>query len=407
MSVNPGARLRHYDVTALIGEGGMGQVWQATDTQLNRQVALKILPDAFADAPDRLARFQREAQVLASLNHPGIAVINGIEKSDDTQALVLELVEGPTLEDRIKQGPIPIDEALSIAKQIAEALEVAHEAGVIHWDLKPANIKVVDKRADVWAFGAVLYEILTGRKPFAGDDVSTTLAIVIEREQDWDALPSDLSPVLATYLRCCLAKELKQRVHDVADVRLAMEGAFETAVSISSEQAVAPPLRVWQRPVAIAALSTWAIERAFRRAGVGADERSVDTRHCIPFREYPRSEQQVVRRPQQMTAHSEEILHHAVDGREALELSHGLEAAHLVFTLTGGLMRDLRAIVLVLPSNVDHGRHGRAVRGPVPSTAYGRIVGPPADCVAIARGCRSRRRPRPQPATVTVADPES
>ena len=142
MPLSPGTRLGHYDVTSLIGEGGMGQVWQATDTQLGRQVALKILPDAFADDPERLARFQREAQVLASLNHPGIAAIHGIEETDGTRALVLELVDGPTLADRIAAGPIPLDETLSIAKQIAEALEAAHEAGVIHRDLKPANIKV-------------------------------------------------------------------------------------------------------------------------------------------------------------------------------------------------------------------------------------------------------------------------
>ena len=142
MSLSVGARLGHYEVTAKLGEGGMGEVWEATDTKLNRQVALKILPEAFATDPDRLARFQREAQVLASLNHPGIAAIYGIEEQDDTRALVLELVEGPTLADRIAQGPIPVDKALPIAKQIAEALEAAHEAGVIHRDLKPANIKV-------------------------------------------------------------------------------------------------------------------------------------------------------------------------------------------------------------------------------------------------------------------------
>ena len=144
MALAVGSRLGHYDVTALIGEGGMGQVYQATDTKLNRQVALKILPEAFATDPDRLARFQREAQVLASLNHPGIAAIYGLEDSEDTKALVLELVEGPTLADRIAQGPISLDEALPIAKQIAEALEAAHEAGVIHRDLKPVNIKVRD-----------------------------------------------------------------------------------------------------------------------------------------------------------------------------------------------------------------------------------------------------------------------
>ena len=146
-------RIGRYDVTALLGEGGMGQVWQATDTQLNRQVALKILPDVFVADPDRLARFKREAQILASLNHPNIAAIYGIEEAEPSttegtssgqkvRALVLELVEGPTLADRLAKGPIPLDEALPIAKQIAEALEAAHEAGVIHQDLKPANITV-------------------------------------------------------------------------------------------------------------------------------------------------------------------------------------------------------------------------------------------------------------------------
>ena len=229
MSLTVGDRLGHYDVTALIGEGGMGQVYQATDTKLNRQVALKILPEAFAADPDRLARFQREAQVLASLNHPNIAAIHGLEDSEGTKALVLELVEGPTLADRIAQGPIPVDEVLPIAKQIAEALEAAHEQGVIHRDLKPANIKVrddgtvkaldfglakaldttpagdpsqsptvtaaatqmgvimgtaaymspeqargrpVDKRADIWAFGAVVYEMITGQRLFSGRNVS-------------------------------------------------------------------------------------------------------------------------------------------------------------------------------------------------------------------------------------------
>ena len=144
MPLSPGTRLGHYGVTTLLGEGGMGQVWQATDTQLGREVALKILPDAFAADPDRLARFTREAQILASLNHPNIAAIYGLEEDEveGRRALVLDLVEDPTLADRIAKGPIPLDEALPIAKQIAEALEAAHEAGVIHRDLKPANIKV-------------------------------------------------------------------------------------------------------------------------------------------------------------------------------------------------------------------------------------------------------------------------
>ena len=311
MALTVGSRLGHYDVTALIGEGGMGQVYQATDTKLNRQVALKILPEAFAADPDRLARFQREAQVLASLNHPNIAAIHGLEDSEGTKALVLELVEGPTLADRIAQGPIPVDEALPIAKQIAEALEAAHDAGVIHRDLKPANVKVrpdgmvkvldfglakafepdasdvsasmsqsptisltaastqmgmvigtaaymapeqakgkvVDKRADVWAFGAVLYEMLTGRKPFVGDDVSDTLALVLKFEPKWGALPGDTPPRARQLIQTCLQKDPKQRVHDIADVRLAMEGAFESVVTAADESAGAPKSRVWQQPI--------------------------------------------------------------------------------------------------------------------------------------------------------------
>ena len=333
MSLSPGTSLGHYDVTALLGEGGMGQVWQATDTQLNRQVALKILPDAFADDPDRLARFTREAQILASLNHPNIAAIHGIEESEGTRALVLELVEGPTLADRISQGPIPVDEALPIAKQIAQGLEAAHEAGVIHRDLKPANIKVredgtvkvldfglakaldpapasdpsesttltaaatqmgvimgtaaymspeqargkpVDKRADIWAFGCVLYEMLSGERPFTGRDVSEVLGGVLRVEPEWDALPGDTPSRVSTLLRRCLEKEPKQRVHDVADVRLAMEGAFETTVSTPSEPTVAPTLQVWQRPVPalgivvvavlFASLAVWSLTRPGPRA---------------------------------------------------------------------------------------------------------------------------------------------
>ena len=267
--------------------------------------------------------------MLASLNHPGIAAIYGIEKSDDTQALVLELVEGPTLADRIATGPIPLDEALPIAKQIAAALEAAHEAGVIHRDLKPANIKVredgtvkvldfglakaldttpqgdpdesptltaaatqmgvilgtaaymspeqargkpVDKRADIWAFGCVLFEMLTGTKPFPGDDISQTLARVIDRDPDWDALPKTLPSHVGTYLRRCLQKDSQQRVRDIGDVRLAMDGAFETSVPAPSERTVASgTLRLWQRPLpaigvglgvaAIAGLAVWTVIR--------------------------------------------------------------------------------------------------------------------------------------------------
>jgi len=231
MGLSVGTKFGAYEVLEPIGSGGMGEVFRARDTKLNRDVALKVLPDLFADDPDRLARFQREAEVLASLNHPNIAQIYGLEESGDVRALVLELVEGPTLADRIAQGSIPLDEAIAIARQMADALEAAHEAGVIHRDLKPANIKVredgtvkvldfglakalgddrdgdpsesptlttaatragvimgtaaymspeqakgkrVDKRTDIWGFGAVLFEMLTGKRPFAGEDVSET-----------------------------------------------------------------------------------------------------------------------------------------------------------------------------------------------------------------------------------------
>ena len=316
MALEVGSHIAHYDVTALIGEGGMGQVYQATDTKLNRQVALKILPEAFATDPDRLARFQREAQILASLNHPNIAQIHGIEEDGGTRALVLELVEGPTLADRISKGPIPIDEALPIAKQIAEALEAAHEAGVIHRDLKPANIKVredgtvkvldfglakaldpsptgdpsqsptltaaatqmgvimgtaaymspeqakgktVDRRSDVWAFGAVLYEMLAGRRAFVGDDVSDTLVSVFRDDPDWSALHDDVPLRVRQALQVCLQKDPTQRVRDISAIRLAMAGAFETAVSGAAEPTAAAQLQVWQRPVVVVGLVVVAV----------------------------------------------------------------------------------------------------------------------------------------------------
>jgi Tol biopolymer transport system component len=298
LALSHGTRLGVYEITAPIGEGGMGQVYRATDTTLSRQVAVKILPDAFASDSERLARFEREAKTLASLNHPHIAAIYGFEKSAGLHALVMELVEGDDLSQRITKGAIPIDEALPIAKQIAEALEAAHEQGIIHRDLKPANIKVrpdgtvkvldfglakaiappgvaapniaesptittpamtqagmilgtaaymspeqargkaVDKRADIWAFGCVLYEMLTGRRAFEGTDVQITLSQVLQREPDFDALPAALSPVLATYIRRCLQKDPRQRVQAIGDVRLALEGAFETSVPRTAAPAV-------------------------------------------------------------------------------------------------------------------------------------------------------------------------
>ena len=300
MSLSPGTTLGHYQVSALIGEGGMGQVWQATDTQLNRQVALKILPDAFAADPDRLARFTREAQILASLNHPNIAAIHGIEEDDGTRALVLELVEGPTLADRIAKGPIPLDEALTIAKQIAEALEAAHEAGVIHRDLKPANIKVredgtvkvldfglakaldpnpegdpsqsptltaaatqmgvimgtaaymspeeargkpVDRRTDLWAFGAVIYEMLTGLQAFQGEDVGDIVATVVKSEPDWSRLPGGTPPAVRTLVQRCLRKDRKQRLGDAGAARIEIDETLAAPRGVGRERSG------WQRAI--------------------------------------------------------------------------------------------------------------------------------------------------------------
>ena len=284
MALVVGTRLGHYDVTALIGEGGMGQVWQATDTQLNRQVALKILPDTFAADPERLARFTREAQILASLNHPNIAAIHGIEEDEveGRRALVLELVEGPTLADRISKGPIPVDVALPIAKQIADALEAAHEAGVIHRDLKPANIKVrgdgtvkvldfglakaldpspgadpsqsptltaaatqtgvimgtaaymspeqaagqiADKRSDLWSFGVIVFEMLTGHRLFTGETVSHVLAKVLDRELDFSVLPTSTPRPITRLLRRCLERKPKRRLSDVGEALIHLEEA--------------------------------------------------------------------------------------------------------------------------------------------------------------------------------------
>ena len=311
MGLTAGTKLGSYEVLAAIGAGGMGEVYRARDTKLGRDVALKVLSDSLAHDPERLARFEREAHLLAALNHPHIAHIHGFEDSTGTPALVMELVEGPTLADRIVQGPIPLDEALPIAKQIAEALEAAHEQGIIHRDLKPANIKVrndgtvkvldfglakafdptassgagatmsptlsihatqaglilgtatymapeqargkaIDKRADIWAFGCVLFEMLTGRRAFDGDDVSTTLAAVLKSDPDWSVLPPATPPSLRRLLGRCFRKDPKERLQAIGDARVelgdTLSGGVEEAVS-SATVRLAP----WWRRVVIPA----------------------------------------------------------------------------------------------------------------------------------------------------------
>jgi len=343
MSVASGTSIGPYEVLSPLGAGGMGEVYRARDTRLNREVAIKVLPRAFAEDPHRMARFEREAQLLASLNHPKIAAIYGLEESGATRALVMELVEGPTLAERIgrtaasarpkagsasparaagagsgakasagsgaktsergvssggaRKAAIPLDEALPIAQQVAEALEYAHEHGVVHRDLKPANIKVtpdgcvkvldfglakamgpedgsgdmsnsptlslamteagliigtaaymapeqakgkpVDRRADIWAFGCVLYEMLSGQKPFEGETISDVLAAVIKSEPDWSALPADTPPAIRRLVRRCLAKDAKQRLRDIGDARIAIEEVLSGAAA-DSEIAILP-----------------------------------------------------------------------------------------------------------------------------------------------------------------------
>ncbi len=340
MPLSPGTKLGVYEVTAQIGAGGMGEVYRAHDTTLDRDVAIKVLPDAFVNDPERLARFEREAKVLASLNHPNIAAIYGLEKSGDSPALVLEYVEGPTLQDLLTPSPglrpssppageraigkpLPLEEALPIARQIAEALEAAHEQGIIHRDLKPANVKVkadgtvkvldfglakalspaggeglgkgdaesptmtmtaaatkmgvimgtaaymspeqakgrqVDKRADIWAFGVVLFEMLTGRQAFGGTDISETLAAVLRQEMDWTELPADTPHSIRRLLRRCLERDHRRRLPEIGTARLEIDeaDAAPEAAAVAATASRAQPA-LWQRPVSIAAIALVAL----------------------------------------------------------------------------------------------------------------------------------------------------
>ncbi len=320
MALSPGTRLGPYEIAAPIGAGGMGEVYRALDTNLKRAVAIKVLPEALSADAERLARLQREAEVLASLNHPHIAQIYGLEKSERSTALVLELVEGPTLADRIVEGPIPIEDALLIAKQIAEALEAAHEQGIVHRDLKPANIKLrtdgqvkvldfglaklalgdaapsspagmtasptlaihatflgvilgtagymspeqakgkmVDRRADIWAFGVVLCEMLTGRRMYDGETAAEILARIIEREPDLSTLPVQTPAGVRYVIERCLTKDPRARLQAIGEARIALERALSRPLTEQHTDIVAPDARLRTRTTAVA----WTIAGVF------------------------------------------------------------------------------------------------------------------------------------------------
>jgi len=289
MPLPAGSRLGQYEVVAALGEGGMGEVYRAQDVRLGRAVAIKVLPDSFAADAERIARLEREAKVLAALNHPHIAALYGIEQSDGRHFLVMELVEGETLADRIARGPIPVADAVRLAVQIAEALEAAHEKGIVHRDLKPGNISVtaddrvkvldfglaktfdnesaasglthsptlsivatqagmilgtaaymspeqargrqVDKRSDVWAFGCVLYEMLTGRRAFEGEDVTDIIAAIVRGEPDWAALPSNVSEEMRLLLKRALDKDRRTRIGDLSTARFLLTETLTAAVA--------------------------------------------------------------------------------------------------------------------------------------------------------------------------------
>jgi serine/threonine-protein kinase len=366
--------IAHYRVTGTLGKGGMGEVYRATDTKLNREVALKVLPDAFAKDRERMARFGREAQVLASLNHPNIASIHGLEESEGKRALVMELVEGETLAERLTRGPIPLGEALAIARQVAEALEEAHERGIVHRDLKPANVKVtpkgivkvldfglakalegesgsmsspdlsrsptmsamathagvilgtagymspeqargqkVDRRSDIWAFGVLLFEMLTGSQLYTGETVSDVLAKVLERTPDWKLLPANTPASLRRLLRRALEKNVHNRLQAIGDARLVIEECLqgpsdEDLAPAAAARLETPPLWKKALPWVLLALTAAALVAALFW-GRGRDANEFPVRLSV----------EVADKPLYTNLGSSEVL--SPDGRQLLTIA--------------------------------------------------------------------------------------
>jgi Tol biopolymer transport system component len=340
MKLSPGSRLGAYEVVSLLGAGGMGEVWRARDTRVDRAVALKVLPGDFLQGADARARFAREAKLLASLNHPGIATLYSFEEISERNVLSMELVEGSDLAQLISSGPLPLEESLSLARQIADALEAAHEKGIVHRDLKPANVKVtpegrvklldfglakvfesggataadltqsptltgratapgivlgtvaymspeqargtaVDKRTDIWAFGCVLFEMLTGKKLYAGQTASDMIAAILTREPEWSALPAEMPQTVKEILRKCLRRDAKQRLRDIGDARIALED--ETAAGVSAPNPAASRAERTGR----SSLLPWALAAVFAAAAGGLALRARAPEPAEPVRVHP------------------------------------------------------------------------------------------------------------------------
>jgi serine/threonine protein kinase len=390
VALTTGARLGPYEITARIGVGGMGEVYRATDTNLKRAVAIKVLPESVAGDSDRLARFQREAEVLASLNHPHIAAIYGLERSNGTTALVMELVEGPTLADRIAEGPIPLNETVPLSRQIAEALEAAHEQGIIHRDLKPANIKVrsdgtvkvldfglakamepaavsspgvsqsptittpamtqagivlgtaaymspeqargqvADKRSDVWAFGCVLFEMLTGTRAFGGDGMSDTLASVLRSDPEWSRLPRDVPREMHALIRRCLAKDRRQRVSDMSTAKFVLtelaDPSTPQAVRGDAGATTASPGSRWKQ--ILPAVATVAVTAIGVTVAVWTLRSTPSPPVVVRFSFTPEGKQSFTGTPQQVVAISPDgtRLAYTADGRIFVRSIGELEA---------------------------------------------------------------------------------